>query len=183
MKHWLIGMALALGSMPAAAETVYMYFGLNGLNEVNPITHQLGAGDPDAYAWAQISVTQETNDVGWRIWFDGLGDLTAAHIHAGVFGVNGPVWLPLDLPAGLSGSGYAEGVQHNVAGAWSALTSTPLAFYLNIHTNEFPGGAVRNQLIPVPEPETYAMLGAGLGMLMLARKRRKPRSPGGLHAA
>ncbi|MDQ6628174.1 MAG: CHRD domain-containing protein [Pseudomonadota bacterium] len=45
--------------------------------------------------------------------------------------------------------------------------------YLNIHTTAFGGGEIRGFLVlaPVPEPETFALMLAGLGALGLARRR------------
>ena len=45
--------------------------------------------------------------------------------------------------------------------------------YLNVHTAAFPGGEIRGLLVPVPEPETYALMLAGLGVLGWTA-RRKP---------
>ena len=45
--------------------------------------------------------------------------------------------------------------------------------YLNIHTNLFPGGEIRALLSPVPEPASYALLLAGLGILTIFTRRAK----------
>ncbi|OYW28321.1 MAG: hypothetical protein B7Z51_08260, partial [Methyloversatilis sp. 12-65-5] len=47
--------------------------------------------------------------------------------------------------------------------------------YLNLHSSEFPGGEIRGFLAPVPEPETYALMLAGLGLIGWAA-RRGPRA-------
>lgn len=43
--------------------------------------------------------------------------------------------------------------------------------YFNLHTNLFPGGEIRGLLSPVPEPESYALLLAGLGVLTVFARR------------
>jgi 23S rRNA (cytidine1920-2'-O)/16S rRNA (cytidine1409-2'-O)-methyltransferase len=47
--------------------------------------------------------------------------------------------------------------------------------YINFHTTQFAGGEIRGNISPIPEPETYALMLAGLGaMSLVARKRRRP---------
>ncbi|MCB1879244.1 MAG: CHRD domain-containing protein, partial [Gammaproteobacteria bacterium] len=43
--------------------------------------------------------------------------------------------------------------------------------YLNIHTTAFPGGEIRGNLAPVPEPTTLGLIGLGLAGFGYARKR------------
>lgn len=45
--------------------------------------------------------------------------------------------------------------------------------YLNIHSSFRAGGEIRGFLAPVPEPETYALMLAGLGVLCWASRRRQ----------
>ena len=45
--------------------------------------------------------------------------------------------------------------------------------YLNVHTNAFPGGEIRGFVVQVPEPETYALLLAGLAMIGIAMRKRR----------
>jgi hypothetical protein len=69
---------------------------------------------------------------------------TAAHIHVGAVGVNGPVIIPL--------TGSAGGVWTMPAGA--KLTAEQMDaykagnLYVNVHTPEHKGGEIRTQLKP-----------------------------------
>ncbi|WP_236580431.1 CHRD domain-containing protein [Rubrivivax sp. A210] len=45
--------------------------------------------------------------------------------------------------------------------------------YLNVHTTSFGGGEIRGLLVPVPEPETYALMLAGLAAVGALARRRK----------
>ena len=44
--------------------------------------------------------------------------------------------------------------------------------YLNIHTTQFPTGEIRGFLTPVPEPSTYVLMLAGLGLSGVMMRRR-----------
>lgn len=59
--------------------------------------------------------------------------------------------------------------------AYAALTAGMFAgkSYLNVHSTFAPGGEIRGFLQVIPEPSTYALMGAGLLTLgAVARKRR-----------
>ena len=60
-----------------------------------------------------------------------------------------------------------------LSGAFDALVSglENGTAYSNIHTTAFPVGEIRGFLAPVPEPQTYAMLLAGLAVLSVFLRR------------
>lgn len=140
---------------------------LNGGNEVN-------GGDADGAGIALITIDYDTNVLSYDITFSGLGTLAAAHIHSGAAGVNGPVSIGFKVPEGLIGSGHFTGT---VAGNPNSLFVTELtasSFYVNLHTDEFAGGAIRGQLAAsVPEPQSVVLLLAGLGVVGWAAARRR----------
>ena len=63
----------------------------------------------------------------------------------------------------------------SASGAFDALVAglNSGSAYANIHSEMFPAGEIRGFLTLVPEPETYAMLLAGLGLVSLMARRRK----------
>ena len=123
-------------------------------------------------------------------------NLTAAHIHAAAAAgaatfpvVWGFFGAPLNdnNPNDVVVTPFANGVGGTITGKWDAPEGnggTTLALqlpniaagraYINFHTTQFGGGEVRGTLLPIPEPETYALMLAGLGAVSLvARKRRQ----------
>jgi subtilisin family serine protease len=81
-----------------------------------------------------------TNELTWHISHDlDMGDVTAAHIHSGAAGTNGPVEVPLDHTVNpMIGSATLTDAQQGM------LVNGLL--YVNIHTAAFPGGEIRGQI-------------------------------------
>ena len=182
---------LALGiTGTAAAHTVVYVANLSGPNE-SPVNASPGTG------LATITVDLDLNLMTVDASFSGLvGTTTASHIHcctaapntstAGVATVTPTfVSFPLGVTAGTYHQTYDLGLasaynpafvtaQGSVANAYAALVIGLDAgkAYFNIHSSAFPGGEIRGFLAAVPEPETYAMLLAGLGVVGAVVRRR-----------
>lgn len=171
MKSSVATVLLALMSTMAQAEILTFRAELNGHNEYNATTDTLDAGDMDGYGAAIVRIDSDTDMISWSLDFHNLSTLTSAHIHTGMFGQNGPVLIALTLPAGMSGHGSASGTVADFPNALDVISSAPANFYVNVHALDFPAGAIRGQLAAVPEAETWALMGLGLGGVFMARRR------------
>lgn len=67
----------------------------------------------------------------------------AAHIHRAGVGEAGPIVVPLRAP---NASGVAAGCVTTARALVNAILRNRQGYYVNVHTNDFPGGAVRGQL-------------------------------------
>jgi len=121
-------------------------------------------------------------------------DVTNAHIHAGappgiaasvVWGFIGTPFNDNNPPDTVVTPFTGGAVGGTVSGKWDLPegNGTTLALqlpsilsgnsYINFHTVAFPSGAIRGQILAVPEPSTLAMISAGmLGLIGVARRRR-----------
>jgi hypothetical protein len=123
--------APAIASPPTIEERRFTV-ALSGANEVPP-------ADPDGTGTARIFLHQGRGQVCFIIQVSNIGPVVADHIHPGVAGVNGPAVVDF----GGSLSGCVSGVDPALIGD---IIANPSAYYINVHTAEFPGGAVRGQL-------------------------------------
>lgn len=127
-------------------------------------------GDPDGSGTASITIDPATGEVCFDITVSNIADATASHIHAGAAGVAGDVVVGLDTD-GFSGT--TEGCVMAPAEAdLQAIVDSPADFYVNVHTADFPGGAVRGQLATAPantsvSPDSSAGSLSLLGLLLL----------------
>ena len=130
----------------AAGEGPLLATRLGGADEVGP-DGQLGVGDPDGSAVATVSASADAGRVCFEIWARGIAlPALAAHIHEGRPGVNGGIVVPLGAPdADGRVSGCVRGLDFSTV--WD-IARDPGAYYVNVHTTEYPDGAVRGQLVP-----------------------------------
>lgn len=112
---------------------------LSGANEAP------GPGDPDGTGKAIVAVLPDQNEVCFIIVVRGITlPATGAHIHQGASGIAGPVVVSL-VPPGGSGSsaGCVSGLSHDLV---TAIGANPGGYYVNVHTTDYPNGALRGQL-------------------------------------
>jgi hypothetical protein len=117
---------------------------MKGANEVPPVS----TGDPDGAGFALIELDRSENEVCVRdAAFGGTAAPFLFHIHAGAAGVNGPIVVDFTalLPSGI-GCGVITSTDKHLV---QKIRQHPEQYYVNMHTAEFPGGAIRGQLVTV----------------------------------
>jgi hypothetical protein len=104
---------------------------------------EVGGGDPDGYGKAEVSVADRLDQICWDLNdIRNIGPITGAHIHRGARGVNGPPVFTLRQ----ANEGGWKGCAAKSEWTEDAIEHNPGAFYVNVHTAEFPNGAIRGQL-------------------------------------
>ena len=125
--------SLALAGITAAAETT--------------LTAQLAGSaetDEDGTGMATLVLDPDAGTACWEMTAEGIDPVTISHIHEGAEGVDGGVVVDLDLD-GFEGT--SEGCNEAAeADALQAIIDDPAGYYVNLHNEAFPGGAIRGQL-------------------------------------
>lgn len=125
--------SLALAGIVAAAETT--------------LTAQLAGSaetDEDGTGTATLVLDPDAGTACWEMTAEGIDPVTISHIHEGAEGVDGGVVVDLDLD-GFEGT--SEGCNEAAeADALQAIIDDPAGYYVNLHNEAFPGGAIRGQL-------------------------------------
>jgi CHRD domain-containing protein len=145
-RHLLLaaGAMLAIGGCETVDEAVNDAVGnqlraqMNGANEP-------GGGDPDGSGLARVEINDVTNTVCTDLEVRQIGIVTAAHIHRGGSGVNGPPVVTLDAPDD-NDSDDCDTVDDALV---DEIRANPGGFYVNVHTADYPDGAIRGQLMNV----------------------------------
>jgi CHRD domain len=132
------GAALALGlalAGSASAQMTMLSAKMDGKSETP-------AGDPKASGEAMFHVDTAKNQVCYELHTKDVAGI-AAHIHKGAAGTSGPPVVMLKAP---DASGKSEGCADAKPDVVQDLVSNPGGYYVNVHSAEFKGGAIRGQL-------------------------------------
>lgn len=191
LNAMLCAVALSLGATANAyAHTKVYTTTLSGAAE-SPPNPSLGTGT------AKVTMDFDLVTMRVEVSFSGLtGTTTNAHIHCCALPTAGVATMQptfLGFPQGVTSGSYDHTFDMTLAssynpnfisanggtvfGALSALDSGLDAgiAYLNIHSSFAGGGEIRGFLAlqPIPEPETYALMLAGLGLVGWSAARRR----------
>jgi len=140
--------ALALAGCTTMSSSDDLGFGtrlaaeLEGENEVPQEGAANGTGGFEA-ALAQ------DGELCYEIYATGIAPAGAAHIHRGAASENGPPVVSLVTPQ--TGE-TAEACTMIESGLAQEILADPEGFYVNVHNEPYPGGAIRGQLVQTPKP-------------------------------
>ena len=99
-------------------------------------------GAPSASGHARLILDADTGQVCWELTVSRVDAPTAAHLHTAPLGAVGPVTVALTAVAGGPATGCATVPAELVA----SVAAHPQGFYVDVHDDAFPAGAVRGQL-------------------------------------
>ena len=171
LPYLLSATALSLSlCLPASATTFAFGATLSNVGEPNPTSTGTGFASVD---FDDVLMKVSVNETFANL----VNPASAAHIHCcttTAFTGSSNVALGLaSFPSAQSGN-YVNTFTLTAAAFNSLLVGSQAGkAYLNIHSAAYPGGEIRGFLVPVPEPETYALMMAGLGLVGLAARRRR----------
>jgi len=147
-----------LNSANAGHTNALLEASLKGRNEVaTGATDSRKVGDPNGRGEAYVfGVDGDPTTLCYVLTVDGIATATAAHIHEGAPGENGPVVANLAAPGdgnaadclteGEVGPGTTPKFPTGEPQIVQDILANPGDYYVNVHNTEYPGGAIRGQL-------------------------------------
>lgn len=139
----LAAAALAVPALSAAGlNTVELEAKLKGANEVP------GPGSPHGKGEIHVFAKPTKGKLCFTLEVKNLDPLIMGHIHKGAEDISGPIKVTLfEDDQGLDGDGSYEGcVKEIKEKLLDKIVADPESFYANVHTQDYPDGAIRGQL-------------------------------------
>jgi hypothetical protein len=103
--------------------------------------------DPDGRGEFEAKLKKKKKKVCFDVSFEDIGDPIVAHIHKAPKGQSGPPLITLfEDPAGLPSP--VSACVKTKKKLIKKIKRNPQAYYVNLHSDEFPDGAIRGQLKP-----------------------------------
>lgn len=129
------GAVLAVTTLGLPAAEAAPAIPLSGGQETAP-------ADADGHGFFTYSIDGTT--FCWTLSWQDIETPTAAHVHVGPRHVAGPIVIALDVD-GVPGPDRS-GCTTISADLAAAIGANPSGYYANVHTVDFPEGAIRGQL-------------------------------------
>jgi CHRD domain len=120
----------------ALADTDNMQVTLSGAREVPK------AGDPDGKGVLQLAFDKAKNQICYDLQVEHIDMATGVYIHSGEAGQTGAAKVILGVP----GEGTAQGCVKSDPKLMQEILQNPSHYYVNVHNDEYPEGAIRGQL-------------------------------------
>lgn len=137
MRKGILTLAVAgivLVAPHAQAKPATITASLNGAAET-------GGGDADGTGGFKAEADDETGDFCFTLWAENTAKPTMAHVHEGAAGADGKPVATLEVTGKDSDSCIAMEPE-----LVKKIIAAPKDYYVNVHTADFPKGAVRGQL-------------------------------------
>ncbi len=133
----------ALAGCSTTEESVAEAVGTTHQAEMTGAAEVPGPGDPDGTGRAEVSIVDATDNLCYEVKdVANLSPVVAAHIHRGAAGEAGPPVVPLIVDSTGRGKACAK-IDGSLA---DDIKNNPAQFHVNLHTADFPAGAIRGQL-------------------------------------
>jgi hypothetical protein len=139
-----LGVGLMASVVQAAEANPPLFAVLSGGNEVSP-TGAANAGDANGYGSVAINMINRTT-LCYAVVVDDIDAPIAMHIHEASAGSNGGISIGLTPPATGNPGTSSECISGLDSALLTRLRTQTTNFYVNVHTGNFPGGAIRGQL-------------------------------------
>jgi hypothetical protein len=121
---------------------------LLGANEISE-DGEKGAGDEDGEGSFALSAAETS--ICYAYVVKAIDAPVAAHIHKAKAGTNGDIVLPLGIPTSGDPGTFTECLQDQDETLIEDIIEHPARYYVNVHTQPYPAGAIRGQLQRLPK--------------------------------
>lgn len=133
----VVGALIAGGSALAAKTSVSKTI-------TGPMTgaQEVPKGSPTGKGTARITLDSTKGQICFKLTWSKIKAPVAAHIHKGAKGTSGPIVVPLFTKAPAKHAGCVKASSQQI----TAIIKKPTGYYVNVHTSDYPDGAIRGQL-------------------------------------